>query len=180
MSFSLGNVGARELTEENAGKEMVPYLTNENQEMIYDDNSEFYISSVEMFREIPFNDDVWETMFLKVNHSESSDSEIFTFEKGESGGGIKLDESMMKGTLKVKFNGNDINDDTWLDCMPHPFHTMWKTVDVDVNGVSITNSDTQNLFVSDIVNHIYQHREKNDLAGCCLGYMDKPGQHGYL
>ena len=137
MSFSLGNVGARELTEENAGKELVPYLTNENQEMIYDDNSEFYVSSVDMFREVPVNDDVWETRYLKVNHSESLDSEIFTFERGESGGGvIRLDESMMQGTLNVKFDGNDLNAETWLDCMPHPFHTMWKTVDVEVNGVT--------------------------------------------
>ena len=182
MSFSLGNVGARELTEENAGKELVPYLTNQNQEMIYDDNSEFHVLSKEMFREIPVNDDVWENIFLKVNHTESSDSEILTFDKGESGGGvIRLDESMMQGTLKVKYDGNDLNDDTWLDCMPHPFHTMWKTVDVGVNGVSITNSHTDNLFVTDVLNRLYQHKEKNnDLAGCCLGYMNKPGQHGYL
>ena len=99
MSFSLGNVGARELMEENAGKELVPYLDKENQEIIYEDNSDMYVSSKEMFREIPVNDDVWENNFLKVNHTESSDSEILTFEKGESGGGvIRLDESMMEMT----------------------------------------------------------------------------------
>ena len=65
--------------------------------------------------------------------------------------------------------------------MPHPFHTMWKTVDVSVNGVSITNSHTDNLFVTDILNRLYQHKEKaTDLAGCCLGYNDRPGERGYL
>ena len=182
MSFSLGNVGARELTEENAGKELVPYLNNENQEMIYDDDSEMYVSSKEMFREIPTNDDVWENAILKVNHTESSDSEILTFEKGESGGGvIKLDETRMEGTLKIKFDGNDLNNETWLDCMPRPFQTLWKTVDVSVNGVSVTNSHTENLFVTDILNRIYQHKEKSsDLAGVTLGYFDKPGDRGYL
>ena len=151
MSFSLGNVGARELTEENAGKELVPYLNNENQEMIYEDNSDMYVSSKEMFREIPVNDDVWENNIIKVNHTESTDSDILTFEKGESGGGIiRLDESRMEGTLKIKFDGNDLNGDTWLDCMANPFLTMWKSVDISVNGVSVTNSHTDNLFVMDI------------------------------
>ena len=35
--------------------------------------------------------------------------------------------------------------------------------------------------MSDILNRLYQHRENSDdLAGCCLGYMHKLGQHGYL
>ena len=182
MSFSLGNVGARELTEENAGKELVPYLNSNNQELIYENDSEMYVSSKEMFREIPVNDGVWENTVLKVNHTESSDSEILTFEKGEGGGGvIRLDESRMEGTLKIKFDGNDLNNETWLDCMPNPFLTLWKTVDISVKGVSVTNSHTDNLFVMDVLTRLYQHREKeNDLAGVSLGYYDKPGQRGYL
>ena len=182
MSFSLGNVGARELTEENAGKELVPYLNSNNQELIYENDSEMYVSSEEMFREIPVNDGVWENTVLKVNHTESSDSEILTFEKGEGGGGvIRLDESRMEGTLKIKFDGNDLNNETWLDCMPNPFLTLWKTVDISVKGVSVTNSHTDNLFVMDVLTRLYQHREKeNDLAGVSLGYYDKPGQRGYL
>ena len=125
---------------------------------------------------------MFQKRYIKVNPTEKEDSEIFTFDKGESGGGvIKLDESFMTGTLSTKYNGNDLNRATWLDCMAHPFHTMWKSVDLSVNYVTITNSNTENLFVSEILNRIYQHREKgNDLAGCCLGYRNKSGQNDYL
>ena len=177
----LGNEGARELTEENASRELVPYL-KDNQEFVHDDDSMFYIETKNMFRPIPFNRDVIEKRFLKVDPTEKSDSEIFTFENGESGGGvIKLDESTMSCTLSVKYNLGPLEDETWCDIMPRPLHTMWKSVDLTANGVTITNSNTENMFVSDILNRLYEHSEKStDLAGCCLGYRNKPGQHGYL
>ena len=63
MSFSLGNEGARELTEENSNRELVPLLTEKNQEIIYDDDSVFYVQTTDMFRPIPINVDVSEKIY---------------------------------------------------------------------------------------------------------------------
>ena len=135
-----------------------------------------------MFDQIPFNIDVQEKRRLIVNPTEKEDSEIFTFENSISGGGIiKLDESRMMGNLSVTYDNDPIHASTWLDMMPHPFHTLWKSVELTVNGVTITNSNTESLFVTDILNRLYSHNEKNsDLAGCCLGYRNLPGQNGFL
>ena len=106
-----------------------------------------------------------------MNPKEKSDSEIFTFDKGGSSGGvIKLDDSFMKATLSVTTGGDNLNVATICDIMPHPLHTMWKLIDVSANEVSVTNSHTENLFVADILSCLYQHKDKNDdLAGCSIG-----------
>ena len=180
-SYNLGNEGARLLTEENAETEEVPVLQENNQELIKPDSA-FYVNAIEMFDQIPFNVDVTEKRLLVIHPLEKEDSDIFTFENSISGGGvIKLDESKMRATMSVKYNNNDINADTWVDCMPHPLHTMWKAAEVFVNGVTITNSNNGNLFVSDILSRLYSHNERNsDLAGCSLGYRNPPGEQGYL
>lgn len=171
-NYSLGNEGARQSTEENANVERLPLLKTNNQDLVYDGDMAFYSEIEGMFQPIPFNTEVLEKRKLIINPTENSTSEIFTFEKGES---------FMTANLKVTFDGNDLNDDTWLDIMPHPLHTMWKSVDLSANGVSVTNSHTENLFVSDVLNRLYQHGEKNaDLARCSLGYRNKPGQNSYL
>ena len=181
-NYSLGNEGARQLTEENANVEQLPLLKTNNQDLVYDGDTAFYSEIEAMFDPVPFNTEVLEKRKLIINPTEKSTSEIFTFEKGESGGGVvKLDESFMTANLNMTFDGNDLNDETWLDIMPHPLHTMRKSVDLSADGVSVTNSHTKNSFVSDILNRLYQHGEKNtDLAGCSLGYRNKPGQNSYL
>ena len=182
-NYNLGNEAARQLTEENANQDIVPVLKDNNQELINPDNSAFYSSTLEMFDQIPFNVDVAEKRILKVDPTEKEDSEIFTFENSISGGGIiKLDESKMTGDFLVTYDGaNNIHTSTWLDMMSHPFHTLWKSAELQVNGVTITNSNTESLFVTDILNRLYSHNEKNsDLAGCCLGYRNSPGQHSFL
>ena len=180
-SYNLGNEGARELTEENAENEDVPVLQENNQELIKP-NSAFYVNAIEMFDQIPFNVDVLEKRLLVVHPNKKEDSDIFTFENSISGGGvIKLDESKMRATMSVKFDGNDIHANTWVDCLLHPLHTMWKAAELFVNGITITNSNNENLFVSDILSRLYSHNERNsDLAGCSLGYRNAQGQHGYL
>ena len=180
-SYNLGNEGARQLTEENAENEMVPVLQENNQELIKPDSA-FYVNAIEMFDQIPFNVDVAEKRLMVLHPIEKEDSDIFTFENSISGGGvIKLDESKMRAKMSVKFNGNDIHASTCLDCMPHPLHTLWKSAELFVNGVTITNSNNENLFVSDILGRLYTHNERNsDLAGCSMGYRNLPGQHGYL
>ena len=181
-NYNLGNQGAQELSEENANREIVPYLKDNNQELINSDNSAFYTSAFEMFEQIPVNIEVLEKRILKINPVEKEDSEIFTFENSISGGGvIKLDESIMRAKMTVKYNGNDIHASTTLDILPHPLHTLWKSVELTANGVTMTNSNTESLFVTDILNRLYSHKEKSsDLAGCCLGYRNNPGQHDYL
>ena len=181
-NYNLGNEGARQLMEENADHEIVPVLKDDNQELINADNSAFYTSAVEMFEQIPFNVDVLEKRMLTINPTEKEDSEIFTFENPISGGGvIKLDESRMRGNMSVTFDGDPIHASTWLDCMSHPLHTLWKSAELFVNGVTITNSNTESLFVTDVLSRLYSHNEKNlDLAGCCLGYRNPPGQHSFL
>ena len=180
-SYNLGNEGARQLTEENAENEVVPVLQENNQELIKPDSA-FYVNAIEMFDQIPFNVDVAEKRLLLVHPIEREDSEIFTFENSISGGGvIKLDESKMRAKMSVKFDGADIHADTCLDCMSHPLHTLWKSAELFVNGITITNSNNENLFVSDILSRLYSHNERNsDLAGCSLGYRNLTGQHGYL
>ena len=180
-SVNLGNEGARLLSEENTETEEVPVLQENNQELIKPDSA-FHTNAIEMFDQIPINVDVVEKRLLILHPLEKEDSEIFTFENSISGGGvIKLDESKMRATMSTKFNNNDINGDTWVDCMPHPLHSLWKSTELFVNGVTITNSNNANLFVTDILSRLYSHNERNsDLAGCSLGYRDKPGQRGYL
>ena len=175
-NYNLGNEGARQLTEENANREIVPVLKDNNQELINADNSAFYSSTIEMFDQIPFNIDVVEKRMLTVNPTEKEDSEIFTFENSISGGGvIKL------GNFSVTYDNDPIHASTWLDMMSHPLQTLWKSAELTVNGVTITNSNTESLFVTDILNRLYSHNEKNsDLAGCCLGYRNLPGQNGFL
>ena len=111
---------------------------------------------------------------LKVDPTEKEDSDIFTFEKPESGGGvIEFNESFMKTDF--------IAAETCCDIMPDPLHTMWKSIELIANGVTLTNSNSKNLFVSDVLNRLYQHQEKKaDLAGCNLGYRNAPGQNSYL
>ena len=45
-NYNLGNEGARQLTEENANREIVPVLKDNNQELINADNSAFYSSAI--------------------------------------------------------------------------------------------------------------------------------------
>ena len=87
----------------------------------------------------------------------------------------------MKATLSVTTGGDNLNAATICDIMSHPLHTMWKSVDVSANEVSLTNSHTENLFVADVLGRLYQHKDKNDdLAGCSIGLRNSPGQYDYL
>lgn len=91
--YAIGNEGARKLAEENAKHARQPVLDNTNQEMIHDDNELFH-EILEMFDDVPINDQVIEKVLIKISPSEKEDSETFTFDYSGSGGGIlKLDDS---------------------------------------------------------------------------------------
>ena len=97
------------------------------------------------------------------------------------GGVIKLDEGHMSADFLVEFDGNALEEETCCDIMPDLLNTMWKSVELITNGVTLTNSNSENLFVSDVLNRLYQHQEKkSDLAGCNLDYRNSPSQNSYL
>ena len=84
--------GARQLSEENARKQIVPYIENITPKNIHDDEDETYHEIDEMFEDVPINYQIIEKTWISLTPAEK-DSEIFSFEHTGSGGGvIKLDE----------------------------------------------------------------------------------------
>ena len=55
--YTIGNEGARKLTEENAAVHRPPLLANKNQEPIHDETGMFY-EMLDMFEDIAINDEI--------------------------------------------------------------------------------------------------------------------------
>ena len=179
--YTIGNEGARKLTEENAAVDQPQILANKNQEPIHDETGMFH-EMLDMFEDIAINDEIIEKRWISVVPSEKEDSESFTFDKAGSGSGvIKLDDTYMTADISVEIDGNILNKNTIIDYVPSPLQKWWCIVDVHDNEVAMTNSHTDNLFVTDVLSRSYNHPEKaKDIAGCNMGWRNTPGQENYL
>ena len=110
--YTIGNEGARKLTEENAAVDRLPLLSNKNQEPIHDETGMFH-EMLEMFADIAINDEIIEKRWITVVPSEKEDSEICTFDKAGSGGSvIKLDDIYMSADISVEYDRNILNENT--------------------------------------------------------------------
>lgn len=160
--YVIGNEAARQLTEVNANNKLGFTLNDSNQETIDNDDDEFYHDVRNMFDKVPINDKVDELLSVEITPIEKSDSEIFTFDYRGSGGGVfRLNESHMTCDLGLRYNNAQLDDKTICDFMLRPLHTWMKSIEVQLNEVTMTNSNTENLHSSYIIDFLFTNKIKN-------------------
>ena len=165
--YTIGNEGARVLTKRNAAVNQLPTLSNKKNQEPVRDETRYYHEMVAMFDDILINDEIIENKWITVTPNEKEDSDIFTFNKATGGGGIiKLDETHLTSDIAITYDGHVLDTMTIIDFMPNPLETMWKTIDLAANEVTMTNSYTDSLYVSP--------QKAKDLAGCTLGWRNTP------
>ena len=131
-----------------------------------------------MFNDIPINTQVQELTSIEIPPTEKEDSDIFTFDyKGSGGGVIKLNTSYMSAHVGLRFDNAQLDNDTICDFIPHPLKTWFKSVKVSLNKVTTTNSNTENLHVSSIIDMLYKSKVKNNNMA---GWRNVPGQEAFL
>ena len=180
--YAIGNKAARRLTDANANNNKSDFTLNDSNQETIDNDDDDFVRDVRMFDEIPINTKVAELLSVEITPIEKEDSEIFTFDYRGSGGGVfRLNETTMTCDLGLRYNDAQLDDDTICDFIPRPLHTWMKSIEVQLNEVTMTNSNTENLHVSYITDFLFTNRIKNkNTANLNLSWRNEPGEENFL
>ena len=134
---------------------------------------ELFAEALSMFDDVQFNDSIVESTWFYIKADKSSTSDTFSFEKSSTTGMLwKIQDSYLSAKACTG---------TIVDFIPRPLNTWAKSVELSINGVAVTVTDTDNLKVSSMINILVEKKDMYfNLAGVTMGWLDMLGKRSHL
>ena len=140
---------------------------DENSQETISGEPELFAELLTSLDDIPFNDFIVELMWFHMKEDESSTSDAISFKISSMTGMLwKIQDSYLSAKVSAE---------TIVDFIPRPLNTWAKLVELSINGVAVTVTQTDNLKVFSMINILFEKKGRHD-----NGFVGYTGKRSYL